>query len=338
MRAVLARQWFLCALAVGLSGGLLAGRFCPPSAVATFLRVVHPAVTTAIVLFLMSFSLDTSRLREALRYPGAVFWGAIVNLGVTPLIAWPFAGLQGRADFALGLMITAIAPCTLATASVFTRRAGGNDAISLLVTLTTNVACVVVSPLWLGMILRSDARIDLAEVVGQLVSCVLVPTLLGQCAQWPRWGAAISLRYRSVINITSQWLVLLLVVVAATRGGGMLRDQPTGPGAVSLMILVSSCLFVHIASLWVGWFGSRALQASTETAIAVALSGSQKTLPIGILMATHPLVASADAPFVTFPLLAFHAGQLLIDAVLADRWAARRQARAAAVMAIPPIP
>lgn len=323
MRAALTRHWFLCALAVALIGGLMAGCQGRQSVVQTALQGAHPAIVTAVVLFLMSFSLDTSRFRDALRYPLPVIWGAIVNLGLTPFLAMPLAGLQSRSDFSLGLMIAAIAPCTLATASVFTRRARGNDAISLLVTLVTNLACVVVSPLWLAVILRSNAHIDLTGVTAQLVYCVLIPTLVGQGAQLTRWGSVISLRFRAVMNLASQWLVLLLVVVAAMRGGMILRDQPTGPAPVSLLILTFSCLGVHGASLWIGWMGAKALRASTETAIAVALSGSQKTLPIGILMATHPLVARDDAPFVTFPLLAFHAGQLIIDAVLADRWAER---------------
>lgn len=325
MRTALMRQWFLGALVIALGGGLIGGCYGPQEWGVTFLRVIHPAATTAIVLFLMSFSLDTSRLRETMRSPSAVVWGAVVNLGLMPLMAWPLARLQWRTDFSLGLMIAAIAPCTLSTASVFTRRAGGNDAISLLVTLVTNVACVIVSPLWLGLILRSDVRIDLSGIVGQLVCCVLIPTLIGQCAQWPRFGAAISQQYRAGINIASQWLVLLLVVVAATRGGMMLRDQPTGPEAASLLILLASCVAIHLAGLWLGWFGARTVRATTDTAIAVAFSGSQKTLPIGILMATHPLVARDDAPFITFPLLAFHASQLIIDAILADRWAERRK-------------
>ncbi len=338
MRATLIRHWFLCALAVALVGGLIGGCYGPQTLVRVALRVTHPAVVTAVVLFLMSFSLDTSRFCDALRHPLAVLWGAIVNLGVTPLLAWPLAGWQSRSDFSLGLMIASIAPCTLATASVFTRRARGNDAISLLVTLVTNLACVVVSPLWLGVILHSDAHIDLTGVMTQLVYCVLLPTLLGQCAQRPRWGAAIALRSRGLLNVSAQWLVLLLVVIAALRGGMILRAERTNPAPASLLLLVVSCMSVHLTSLWIGWIGAKSLRASTETAIAVALSGSQKTLPIGILIATHPLVARDDAPFVTFPLLAFHAGQLLIDAMLADRWANQQNAAVVPASADPVTP
>ncbi|HET6423435.1 MAG TPA: bile acid:sodium symporter [Planctomycetaceae bacterium] len=321
MRATLIRQWFLCALAVMLAGGLIAGCYLPAVFVEQFLDAIHPAGTTAVVLFLMSFSLDTSRLRDTLRDPPAVLWGAVVNMGLTPLIAWPLAILQARPDFSLGLMVAAISPCTLATASVFTRRAGGNDAISLLVTLLTNCACVVVSPLWLGVILSENSSLDLTGIMSKLGACVLLPTLLGQLAQWPPAGQALSRRHRGVINFVSQCLVLLLVLIAAMRGGLMLRDQPSSPAVFALVWLCGSCIAVHAASLAIGWVGARALRAPLADTIAVAFAGSQKTLPIALFIATQPVITQQDVPLITFPLLAFHAGQLLLDAMLADRWA-----------------
>ena len=321
MRATLVRQWFLCALAVILLGGFLAGGGLPRTFVEKVLHDVSPSWTTAVVLFLMAFSLDTGRLWDALRDPQAVIWGAVVNLGFTPLLAWPLAAVQSRPDFSLGLMFAAIAPCTLATASVFTRRAGGNDAISLLVTLLTNAACVVISPLWLNAVLKSSEPLDLTGIIGQLLVCILLPTLLGLILQIPQTGRALAQHYRGVINIVAQCLVLLLVLLAALRGGMMLQAQASSPAFGSLAMMCLTCVVVHLASLGLAWSGARFLQMSRTDTIAVAFAGSQKTLPISLFMATQPIILHADLPLVVFPLLAFHAGQLLLDAMLADRWA-----------------
>lgn len=102
----------------------------------------------------------------------------------------------------------------------------------------------------------------------------------------------------------------------------MLREQPSAPSMVTLSGLCASCVIVHAASLWIGWVGARFVHASTADTIAVAFAGSQKTLPIALFIVTQPLFAEMDVPLITFPLLAFHAGQLLLDAMLADRWAA----------------
>ena len=137
---------------------------------------VDPAMTTITILFLMSFSLDSSKLRESFRSPGPVIWGTLVNIGILPLIAWPLTSLFSLTDFSLGLMIAAVVPCTLATASVSTRQAHGNDAVSLLVTLLTNLISVILTPLWLKWTISVEADIDPLPVIMNLSINVLLPT------------------------------------------------------------------------------------------------------------------------------------------------------------------
>jgi sodium/bile acid cotransporter 7 len=326
------RSWFLLALLAVLIAGLTSGLGGPRGAAEWFLAVVQPSVTTAIVLFLMAFSLDSTRLHESLRRPAAALWGSLINLGLLPLAAYIASHGLSLHDFALGLIITSVAPCTLATASVFTRRAGGNDAISLLVTLLTNVACVVVTPLWLRGLISSRAEMDTAAIVQQLLVCVLAPTVLGQLCLWPRVGRAVADRYRRHIGFASQLIVLLLVAVAAVNAGLVLRRQPLWPSAGDVAAMLLMCLLVHVVGLAAGWYGGGVWQLAPEDRIATAIAGSQKTLPVGLLIATNPSVVSADAPFVTFPLLFYHAIQLVLDTAIADAWRARRATTAPEAM------
>lgn len=318
----LRQSWFLAALAGVLTAGLLFGHSGPDAVVAWFLRIVQPAVTTAIVLFLMAFSLDASRRREALSRPASAVWGSLVNIGLMPLIAWPLAEWQELPDFRLGLLVTAVVPCTLATASVFTRKAGGNDAVSLLVTLLTNVSCVVLTPLWLQGLLTKSAAFDPWRTLEQLTLSVLVPTVLGQVLQETPLGRQVAVRYRREIGVAAQCLVLLLVSVAATQAGRVLSQQSSWPTARSAAVMTAACVALHGLAAAVGWHGSQWLRLPRADAIAVAIAGSQKTLPIGLMIVATPGLLTAAAPFVTFPLLVFHAGQLIIDSALAERWAA----------------
>jgi sodium/bile acid cotransporter 7 len=316
--------WFLLALGGILSSGIAAGYFAPTAFVDTYLTVVRPNITTAVVLFLMAYSLDSSQLRESLRRPGAAVWGSVVNLGLLPLVAAVAARGLTPPDFSLGLIITSVAPCTLATASVFTRRAGGNDAISLLVTLLTNSACVVVTPLWLQALVSRTTELELSAIVRQLVLCVLLPTLLGQLALIPRASRAWARRVHRKMSLASQLIVLLIVSVAAMKGGWELRRQAAWPPLSDFGSMAAMCLVVHVVGLAGGWYGGEWLRLSPEDRIATAIAGSQKTLPVGLLIATNPSVVSAAVPFVTFPLLVFHAIQLVLDTALADAWRVRR--------------
>jgi solute carrier family 10 (sodium/bile acid cotransporter), member 7 len=115
---------------------------------------------------------------------------------------------------------------------------------------------------------------------------------------------------------------LLLVSVAATKAGDVLSRQATWPTVDSAIRMTVACLVLHGAGVASGWYGSRALRLPRADAIAVAIAGSQKTLPIGLMIVATPGLLAAPAPFVTFPLLVFHAGQLLMDSALAEQWAA----------------
>jgi predicted Na+-dependent transporter len=52
--------------------------------------------------------------------------------------------------------------------------------------------------------------------------------------------------------------------------------------------------------------------------IAAAIAGSQKTLPVGLLILADPALSARPMPFLGIPLLVYHAVQLLADGWLAD--------------------
>ena len=84
-----------------------------------------------------------------------------------------------------------------------------------------------------------------------------------------------------------------------------------------------------LAAMAVGVTGGRLFRFRREDIVAVAFSSSQKTLPIGVLLATDPeMLGNPDLgiPFAVFPILMYHASQLFIDTVIADRFAEKAAA------------
>lgn len=316
----LRQSWFLACLIVLLPGGMIWGWSTPPQWQQMSFGQINPAAVTILILFLMSFSLDSSRLRDSFRSPGPVLWGTVVNIILIPLMAWPLTMMFSRTDFALGLMITSAIPCTLATASVSTRQASGNDAISLLVTLTTNLLSVVLTPLWLKWTISVEAEINPWPVILNLAATVLLPTGLGQGVRsWERFERFAS-RYKSQISIAAQSLVLLIVTKAAVEGGGRLQAHATWPSAMDFLILALACGGLHSAAMLIANIGGRLMGFAIHDRIAVVFAGSQKTLPVGLLVAAMPAItAGLPLPFLTFPILLFHAVQLLMDSAIADQ-------------------
>lgn len=317
-------HWFLPVL-VGLLGtGLTIGLRLEAEQHRPVFGLVDPGIATGLILFLMAWSLDTRRLQDSLRAPLPVLLGTTINIGLIPCLAWPVSLLPWPEDFRLGLLITAAVPCTLATASVWTRKAGGNDAVSLLVTLVTNLTCVVLTPLWLSWTVSRTAALDPFPMIRNLSLAVLLPTLLGQLARRPAWGHRLALSYSRQIGLAAQLLVLTMITAAAVRGGEALRGQTLWPTPIMGFWLAAACAGLHVAGMLAAAGAGTVFRQSREDRIAMLFSGSQKTLPVALLLAADPsLVGGGIYPFITFPMLTFHALQLVIDTAVVQRIAAQ---------------
>lgn len=330
MTASLAKHWFLVGLAILIPGGMVAGAYGVGDRVAegiaaaglsSFAALV-PRLLTAIILFLMSYSLDSGHLRASLRAPLPVLWASLVNYGVIPLLAWPLVKVQLAPDFAVGLMIAAAAPCTMAAASVWTRRANGNDAVSLMVTLLTNSACFAVAPFWLLLATGSRVEFDGWFLMQRLTVAVLVPVVLGQMLRLSGPAAAFANVHKKRIGIVAQALILVLVLQAAVNAGERVATASGAPGFGAIAVVWVCCIAVHLAAMFVAGAGSTAFGFAPPDRVATLFAGSQKTLPIGVLLATDPAMfgnPELGVPFAVFPILMYHASQLFIDTFVADR-------------------
>ena len=171
---VLKRQWFL----VVLFGVFALGFKSPEPGVALKARapyVVKLAVIAA--LFLSSYGLSTKAiLRSLVRFGalGAIFLASYV---VTPLLAWAFATLVWgpESQLSTGLIIMSAMPCTLASALIWTRLAGGNDALALAGTAATNLLNFLIAPMILMLILGEAMHVPVLRVMQGLFFTLVLP-------------------------------------------------------------------------------------------------------------------------------------------------------------------
>jgi len=331
------RRWFLLSLLAVIPGGLRLGAVMGTEGVHGLATAIGPSTKSwlvAGVLLLMSLTLPAGRLGAALRRPGPVLWCVVVTYLLIPLAALPLSRLQLTADFSMGLMIAASVPCTMAAASVWTRRAGGNDAVSLLVTLVTNGACFLVTPLWIQFAMRMTGAITeeipamrTGALMQRLIYTALLPILAGQLARILAPIARAADRWKVPLGVVAQSCILLIILWTAIEGGPRLREGPGAIGGVAAIAWVwACCIALHLSAMLVGLLGARWAGFATGDRVAVAFAASQKTLPIGVAVASG--FAAHGLPFAVFPMLMYHASQLFIDTSIADRL--RRQTAAAA--------
>jgi len=281
-------------------------------------------VIVAVVLFLMSLPLETSAMWAAVRRPASVLLAVGVNFLVTPLLGWAAATLLAG-DWRIGLLVTVAQPCTLASAAVWTRRAGGNDAVALFTTVSTNIVCFAVTPAWLLATTGQGVELPAGQMATRLGLLVVIPIVLAQAARRSIWVREFAHRRKSHVHVLAQCGMLTMVLIGAYRAGDELGDvfrlfTDLAPQAAATLAAVFA---VHTAAFFCGFGLARLAGRSPEDRRAVAMAGSQKTLMVGLYVATTYFDG-----LVIVPLIFFHITQLVVDTMLAD-WLRKRGTSAA---------
>lgn len=311
MLAKVRDRWFLIALVALLVAGM-----GWPTETKPLVHWLNADWVVAIVTFVMALPLETSAIWGTLRRPGAAWLGATMNSVVCPPLGW-LASLMLPPELAIGVIVATTVPCTLATAAVWTRRAGGNDAVAFLVTMITNLGCFLVVPAWLWLLTHVRASVDYQAIITGLVLLIVAPIVLAQVLrQWKTVGVWAT-RHKKSLSWFAQLGVLTMVLIGAVSSGEKLlaAEGDSILTATNVALLVAGVTFVHVTVLWLGLKLSAALGFTWPDSIAVAFAGSQKTLMVGAYVAT------AVGPLAILPMVAYHAVQLFVDTLIADRWA-----------------
>lgn len=320
LKTFLTKQWFLLALAAMLIIGILGS-----SRLAIMLKWGEFRNTVVFgVLFLMAWPLETSAISRTVSRPWAALLATCINLGLLPLFAWgvslAMSPLGMSPLVANGLMLAAATPCTLASASVWTRKAEGNDSVAIMVTVITSLVCFVVTPLWLQAAIGKTAEISLLTMITKLGLLVVTPMVLAQLTRLNRPLAKWATTNKKPLSVVAQMGLLVMVLLGAIKTG----QQIFGPEGESLTLLdffmmIAAVLLIHATMLAVGVGVSRLLRFPPEDQIAVGISGSQKTLMVGI---TAGLEIGQQVVSI-MPLVAYHVCQLIFDTFVADWWRER---------------
>jgi sodium/bile acid cotransporter 7 len=311
------QRWFLFALIAVLAGGMFGWRLAQPLA-----DHIPRNVVVAIVMFLMALPMETGSMWQAVRRPGPAWLAAVINLGLAPPLGWLAAHVL-PAELGTGMMIATVVPCTLAAATVWTRRAGGNDAVAILVTMITNLGCFLVVPAWLRVFVGDEAvngaALDYGELVRQLLLLVVAPIVVAQLLRQWRAAGTWADRRKSQLSMVAQLGILTFVFAGAVRCGVEMQkvtgNQVLNTGNIA--ILIAMVIVVHLLLLWIGLSAARALRMERPDAIAVGIAGSQKTIMAGLFLATK------FGALAILPMVAYHAAQLLLDTLIAD-WLRQR--------------
>lgn len=313
MRAFLVNHWFLLVLCFAVALTL----FGP--------RVVHPVTdyweprrTIALSLFLVAWTMPRRSLYQEMRRPYASVWAVVLSYGLVPPLAW-LLGSVAPEEVQIGLVLVSAVPCTLSSAVLWTRLAGGNEATALLSVMGTTFTSWFLTTALLFGFTGTAVPLDVLAMMQDLVLSLVIPVVIGQALRFIPTCAQFADRHKVVLSVLSQGFVLAIVLKAGVTVGDKLHEESALDAPVVFLWSITLAVGLHLFVLVSGMVSSRWLGLDRGRQIAVAFSASQKTLQVSLVL--YEQYFKERFPFAVMPLLFYHVGQLLFDTIIAKRLA-----------------
>jgi sodium/bile acid cotransporter 7 len=324
--STLLRRLALDPFTIGLMGMVLLASLLPASGQAA---VVLGDVTT-VAIGLLFFLHGAKLSREAL-VAGLTHWRLHLLVLACTFVMFPLMGLAIQPlalmvltpELTMGILFLCVLPSTVQSSIAFTALARGNVAAAVCSASASNFLGIFLTPVLVSAFVLQGAQgaggSGLAQV-WTIVEQLLLPFIAGQLLR-PWIGAFID-RHRPVLRYVDQGSILLVVYTAFSESVTEGLWQHIS-GATLAALIGLSCLMLAIALGLAAWT-SRRLGFSKEDEITIVFCGSKKSLASGVPMA-KVLFAPSALGMIILPLMLFHQIQLMVCAVLAQRWARRKE-------------
>ncbi|MEH6689246.1 MAG: bile acid:sodium symporter family protein [Halopseudomonas sabulinigri] len=238
----------------------------------------------------------------------------LLGLGLKPVLL-PLVG----DELYLGILFLCALPATVQSAIAFTSLARGNVAAAVCSAATSSLLGIFVTPLLVLLMIGAQAGdSNTLDAIGKIVVQLLLPFIAGQIAR--RWIGEWVTRNKAWLKAVDQGSILLVVFGAFSHAvvEGIWQQVPL----VQLAGLVVACCLLLALVLFIVAFLARRAGFNTEDRITILFAGSKKSLATGVPMA-QVLFAGGAIGALILPLMLFHQIQLMVCAVLAERYARR---------------
>ncbi|MEC5217146.1 sodium/bile acid cotransporter 7 [Actimicrobium sp. GrIS 1.19] len=242
-----------------------------------------------------------------------------VVLPLLGLLLKPLASVLVTPDLYLGLLFVCVLPSTVQSSIAFTSVARGNVPAAVCAASASNLLGIFLTPVLVGLlVVAHSGAASSFEAIGKIALQLLLPFIAGQIAR--RWISGWLDRNKGVLKFVDQGSILLVVYTAFSEAvnQGLWQQLPMH-SLLGLLLLDVLLLLLIIA---IATVGSRWLGFNKEDEITIVFCGSKKSMASGIPMAKI-LFAGPALGAVVLPLMLFHQIQLMVCAVLAQRYAQR---------------
>jgi sodium/bile acid cotransporter 7 len=271
------------------------------------------------------FFLHGARLPRESIMGGLLHWRLHLTILACTFVLFPLFGLAFKPldgwlltpELYIGVLFLCALPSTVQSSIAFTSLARGNVPAAVVSASLSSILGVFLTPLLLALLAGTAGGMhNPGQAILSIMLQLLVPFVAGHLLR--PWIARWVERQRALLRYTDQGTILLVVYSAFGEAvnEGLWSKTPL----LSLLtVAVVAAVLLGIAMPTIA-FLSRRLGFNREDRITILFCGSKKSLATGVPMA-KVLFAGGSLGAIVLPIMIYHQIQLIVCAVIAQRYA-----------------
>ena len=240
------------------------------------------------------------------------------------LAAIPLFDGGSTSEVWLALFFLGALPSTVSSSVVMVSLARGNVPTAIFNASISGLIGIVVTPLWMGLFLSGSDELQFGNIVFKFFVQIILPLLIGLILQ-PSFGER-ARKYNRELGLFDKCIIILIVYTSFSNSFTSGLFSFLDPEELLKLFLLVLLMFV-IVFLGTGWI-SKFLRFSKEDRIAVQFCGTKKSLVHGSVMVKVIFGNSANLGLMLLPVMLYHTIQLLLIAVVAERYRKQNADRA----------
>ncbi len=271
------------------------------------------------------FFLHGARLPRESIMAGLLHWRLHLTILACTFVLFPLFGLAFKPldgwlltpELYIGVLFLCALPSTVQSSIAFTSLARGNVPAAVVSASLSSILGVFLTPLLLALLAGTTGGMhNPGQAILSIMLQLLLPFVAGHLLR--PWIARWVERQRALLRYTDQGTILLVVYSAFGEAvnEGLWSKTPL----LSLLtVAVVAAVLLGIAMPTIA-FLSRRLGFNREDRITILFCGSKKSLATGVPMAKI-LFAGGSLGAIVLPIMIYHQIQLIVCAVIAQRYA-----------------
>ncbi|OCG25126.1 hypothetical protein A9G28_09180 [Gilliamella sp. Fer1-1] len=256
-------------------------------------------------------------------------WRLHLVIFMTTFVIFPVLGVMMQIlvptflpqNLYLGFVYLCVLPATVQSAIAFTSIAKGNVAAAICSASASTFLGVFITPILVGLLMHTQASnsMNMLDAIISIMLKLMLPFILGHLSRYfiSKWVD----KYKSIISKIDRLSILLVVYVAFSDA--VANGIWSQISFLSLLEIIFYSIMLLTIVLLITTYVSRLLGFSKEDEITIVFCGSKKSLASGIPMASIIFPMSITG-IIILPLMIFHQVQLMVCAILAERYAKRK--------------